>query len=118
MVPLTFGKFKIYIKVVICDVTIPLISTNDLISQGVSVLLNQNEPYIEINKTKYKLLYQNKHFWMKQKYNDEGIFGVTTKKQPESLVKSTNPVNENFTNFQPKTQKEINRDFFYKKHDE
>ena len=83
-VPFQFGNDTIYIKVVICDVTIPLLSTNDMIQKGISVYLDKNTPYLHVNGNKYKLFLQNKHFWMKQFYNNKGgSFGFTHKQHEQ-----------------------------------
>ena len=110
-VPLNFGTTTVYMKVIICDATLPLLSTNGLINQGLSVLLDQHEPNVKVKCIKHKFLYRDRHFWLKQKNNDEGIFGVTTK-QHDKLMLPSSPEQENSTNFQPKTQTSINRDYF------
>merc|ERR1712116_72395 len=75
IVPFSFGTKRIEIKVVICDVTTPLISTNDLISKGISLHLDSKLPCIEANNMKFKIINQGKHFWIKQRYKfeSEGI---------------------------------------------
>ena len=45
-VPFKLGKSTFTITVVICDVTQPLLSTNDLNNEGVTVVLSKNNPHI------------------------------------------------------------------------
>merc|ERR1712029_502696 len=78
-VPFMFGDDKIYIKVVICDVKLPLLSTSDMIQNGISVYLDREFPYLQVKGKRYKLILQNKHFWMRKNYQKEGNFGFAHK---------------------------------------
>ena len=76
-VPFNFGSEKINITIIICDVTLTLLSTNDMMDNGISVYLDKYNPYLQVRNKKYHLKYENKHFWMKQSYSSKGILGVT-----------------------------------------
>ena len=108
-VPFTFDNIKIYIKVIICDVTLPLMSTSDMVNRGISVLLDKNEPYLKVNGRKFKLLHRNKHFWMQQNYIKEGIFGVTQNTHVPTQ-ESTNPSQIFLKQYPPKLKGVPNRE--------
>ena len=72
-VPLIFGKHTINIKVIVCDVTLPLLSVHDLIRNGLSIILEQHNPVVIHDSVKYPLKYENKHFWLKRLMIKKGI---------------------------------------------
>ena len=64
-IPFTFNQNKIFLKFIICDVVQPLISTNDLLNAGASIIIDKNNPMIRFNKTDFPLTPLNKHFCLK-----------------------------------------------------
>ena len=105
-VPFKFADHKIFITVIVCGVTLTLLSTNDMMDNGISVYLDKYNPYLQVKNGKYKLKYENKHFWMKQAYSFEGIFGVT---KTQKCTK---------TEFGPSTKMSIQDEFIPKTQEE
>ena len=60
-VPFKFDNHTILIKFIICDVIQPLISTNDLLNAGATVIIDKEDPMIKINATLYSLMPLGKH---------------------------------------------------------
>ena len=54
-VPFRFGNGTIYITVLICDVAITLLSTNDLTEKGVTAVFGKFNPHLVIKNKKYNL---------------------------------------------------------------
>ena len=87
-VPFKFDNHTILIKFIICDVKQPLISTNDLLNAGATVIIDKEDPMIKINATLYSLMPLGKHLCLKQNNKYQSPFGFDVGNRPN--VKSNN----------------------------
>ena len=67
-VPFKLGRATVNILFVICDVVMPLLSTNDLLSAGVSVTLKKEGSFCSYNNRDYPLEVDGTHHKLQMRY--------------------------------------------------